>query len=69
MTEGSVYPALTRLESSGLLASRLVRSTSGPARKYYLLTAVGQAEAFRALKAWTTLTTNVDYILKTRSCS
>lgn len=39
--EGTVYPALTRLEREGRLATRLVRSSSGPARKYYRLTDEG----------------------------
>jgi len=69
LTEGSVYPALTRLESAGLLDSRLVRSTSGPARKYYVLTDAGRAEASRALEAWTALVANVDHVLKTRKAS
>jgi len=69
LTEGTVYPALTRLESTGLLDSRLVRSTSGPARKYYVLTAAGEAEAARALDAWTALSANVQHVLKTRSAS
>ena len=64
LTEGSVYPALTRLESAGLLDSRLVRSNSGPARKYYTLTTAGQSEAARTLESWTTLTANVDYVLR-----
>jgi len=69
LTEGTVYPALTRLESTGLLDSLLVRSTSGPARKYYVLTAAGEAEAARALDAWTALSANVQHVLKTRSAS
>lgn len=69
LTEGSVYPALTRLESAGLLDSRLVRSASGPARKYYVLTAAGQLEIARALDAWTALTTNVDHVLEKRNAS
>ena len=32
---GTVYPVLTRLEREGRLASRLVASDAGPARKYY----------------------------------
>ena len=44
LAEGSVYPGLTRLESAGLLESHLVRSDSGPARKYYRLTAAGRTE-------------------------
>jgi PadR family transcriptional regulator PadR len=67
LTEGSVYPALTRLESAGLLDSRLVRSASGPARKYYVLTAAGHSEATRAIDAWTTLTANVDHVLERRN--
>jgi PadR family transcriptional regulator len=63
LTEGSVYPALSRLESRGLLDARLVRSTSGPARKYYRLTASGAAELARAHRAWTALVGAVDVVL------
>jgi PadR family transcriptional regulator PadR len=35
VSEGSVYPALARTERQGLLTTRLVPSTSGPARKYF----------------------------------
>jgi PadR family transcriptional regulator PadR len=52
LAEGTVYPALTRLESQGLLEARLVRSTSGPARKYYRPTEAGLAELARAGRAW-----------------
>lgn len=63
LTEGTVYPALTRLEKRGLLASRLVRSSSGPARKYYRLTPVGDQELVDATKVWTDLVTTVDAAL------
>ncbi len=33
LNEGTVYPALSRLEARGLLGSRLVPSPAGPARK------------------------------------
>lgn len=33
--EGTVYPALARLEREGHVLTRLVSSQSGPARKYY----------------------------------
>src|ERR671917_543156 len=52
LSEGTVYPALTRLESQGLLEARLVRSASGPARKYYRTTDAGLAEMARAGDAW-----------------
>ncbi len=63
LSEGSVYPALTRLESGGLLGSRLVRSSSGPARKYYVLTAAGRVELDRARAAWHALVDTVDRAL------
>lgn len=58
--EGTVYSALTRLESKGLLSSRLVPSTSGPARKYYRTTPAGVDELGRALTAWLALSENVE---------
>lgn len=50
--EGTVYPALTRLEAAGHLESYLVRSGSGPARKYYRTTASGRAERTALAGAW-----------------
>jgi PadR family transcriptional regulator, regulatory protein PadR len=55
LAEGTVYPALSRLESQGHLSARLVRSSSGPARKYYRTTATGRSEHARALAAWHSL--------------
>ncbi|MFM2091585.1 MAG: hypothetical protein RLZZ127_2074 [Planctomycetota bacterium] len=39
--EGTLYPLLSRLRQQGLVATRLVESPNGPARKYYRLTADG----------------------------
>lgn len=55
LAEGTVYPALTRLESQGFLEARLVRSTSGPARKYYRPTAAGASELARTRADWLAL--------------
>jgi len=43
VVEGTLYPLLTRLKNDGLLGYRWEESTSGPPRKYYRLTPVGQA--------------------------
>ena len=59
LAEGSVYPALTRLEAQGHLDSELVRSSSGPARKYYRVTPAGQIEIDRAQSAWQQLVSGV----------
>ena len=53
--EGSVYPALSRLEREGAVTSRLVASNSGPARKYYRLSRAGYAELSRTEHAWNNL--------------
>lgn len=41
VVEGTVYPLLTRLKNLGLLAYEWKESTSGPPRKYYVLTQQG----------------------------
>jgi PadR family transcriptional regulator PadR len=42
VTEGTLYPLLSRLRLQGLIESRLVESAEGPARKYYRLTPAGR---------------------------
>jgi PadR family transcriptional regulator PadR len=43
VTEGTVYPLLSRLRGQGLVSTRLEESPEGPARKYYQLTDKGRA--------------------------
>lgn len=59
LAEGTVYPGLTRLEAAGLLESYLLRSDSGPARKYYRLTEAGRAELAHRQTAWSDLVRSV----------
>jgi PadR family transcriptional regulator PadR len=42
VVEGTLYPLLTRLKNNGLLSYNWVESTSGPPRKYYVLTPEGK---------------------------
>jgi PadR family transcriptional regulator PadR len=42
VTEGTLYPLLSRLRVAGLVSARLEESTQGPARKYYSLTKDGR---------------------------
>src|SRR4030095_6139702 len=42
LSEGTLYPLLSRLRVAGLIASRLQESAEGPARKYYTLTRDGR---------------------------
>jgi PadR family transcriptional regulator len=65
ISDGSVYPALARLERRGYLSSRLVPSPTGPARKYYALSASGQRELGEQMVAWRDLVAAVDRLLGT----
>lgn len=52
LAAGTVYPALSRLEREQSLASRLVPSEGGPARKYYRLTPEGHAALESGTTQW-----------------
>ena len=63
MGEGTIYPLMRRMQSDGLVDTYLVESQSGPPRKYYKLTAAGEA-SFTAQKAeWAAFSKAVDDIL------
>ena len=42
LTEGTLYPLLSRLRVAGLVSARLEESSEGPARKYYSLSREGR---------------------------
>lgn len=42
VTEGTLYPLLSRLRVAGIVTARLEESNEGPARKYYSLTPYGK---------------------------
>ena len=42
VVEGTLYPLLTRLKNQGLLSYNWKESSSGPPRKYYSLTPIGE---------------------------
>lgn len=51
VSEGSIYPLLSRLRKQGVVVTKLVESANGPARKYYKLTAIGKAR-MEAMKSY-----------------
>jgi PadR family transcriptional regulator PadR len=61
--EGTVYPALARLEREGRVTARLISSSSGPARKYYRPTADGYAALAAGTDIWARQTEIVSTIL------
>lgn len=55
VVEGTLYPLLTRLKNNGLLAYNWVESTSGPPRKYYVLTPEGRQILTQLDTTWSEL--------------
>lgn len=62
VVEGTLYPLLTRLKNSGLLDYKWVESTSGPPRKYYVLTDTGREFLEELQQTWEELSTSVNKI-------
>jgi PadR family transcriptional regulator PadR len=52
ITEGTVYPILSRLKNSGLVETYIEESQEGPARKYYRLTQRGRDDLHRMNQHW-----------------
>lgn len=52
IVEGTLYPLLTRLKNAGLLSYRWEESKSGPPRKYYQLTPIGETFLNELATTW-----------------
>jgi PadR family transcriptional regulator PadR len=63
VADGSIYPALARLERASLVESYRVDSPDGPARKYYRRTAAGDDEFRTARQAWDTFSSSIQRVL------
>jgi PadR family transcriptional regulator PadR len=50
--EGSLYPALYRMENRGWIAAAWALTENGRRAKYYRLTAVGKRQLVSEFKAW-----------------
>jgi PadR family transcriptional regulator PadR len=63
LPEGTIYPALHRLEQAGLLASNWMTPPSGRRRRVYSLTRNGAAALAARRKAWGRFSLAVDTLL------
>ena len=66
VVEGTIYPLLTRLKNAGLLTYRWEESTSGPPRKYYVLTENGALFIKELDKTWSNLVNAVNQVISTK---
>jgi len=62
--QGSLYPALHRLEHQGWIASEWKPSDLGRQAKFYELTREGRAQLERELESWKRLSSAVGLVLK-----
>jgi len=62
--QGSLYPALHRLENKGFLAAEWKESETGREAKFYRLTAKGRGQLKSETASWARLTEAVGLILQ-----
>jgi PadR family transcriptional regulator PadR len=65
LTQGSLYPALHRLEDRGWLQADWKQTDSGREAKFYQLTKNGQKQLKTEVQNWKRLTDAVSLILRT----
>ena len=63
ISEGTIYPLLTRLKEFGMVESQWVESDSGHPRKYYALTATGRQKALEMAAIWERFSTSMGRML------
>lgn len=65
VNQGSLYPALHRLEARGLLSGEWGVSDEGRRAKFYTLTAAGRQQFVHERKSWSLFSTAVRNVLQT----
>ncbi len=63
VTEGTVYPLLSRLKAVRLVQSEWVESDSGHPRKYYALTPIGKKRALDMAEIWAQFSRSMSKLL------
>ena len=65
--EGSLYPALHRMEQDGWLTATWERTDKGREAKFYAITRRGRAQLLQEKESWDRLTRGVTLVLAGRS--
>lgn len=63
LPEGTIYPALHRLENAGLVTSRWIYPPTGRKRRVYEISEAGEASLEKRRKDWRAFTRAVDLFL------
>lgn len=65
--QGSLYPALHRLEQQGWIHGQWGEAESGRAAKFYSLTAAGQTQLEREKESWSRLSSAINLVVESAS--
>jgi PadR family transcriptional regulator PadR len=63
VSEGSIYPLLSRLQKQGYIEGYFVESTGGPPRKYYRIAEKGREQLTDWQTEWRRLSIGVEEVL------
>src|ERR1700722_6735992 len=63
VSEGTVYPLLSRMKALGLVRSEWVEANVGHPRKYYALTAAGKHRALEMSRTWAKFSSSMSKLL------
>ncbi|MBS4196842.1 PadR family transcriptional regulator [Lederbergia citri] len=66
VSEGTIYPVLLRLQKNGLIRGEMRPSDSGPNRKYYFLTEIGEEALLTITEEWNQISEPVNALFKRR---
>ncbi len=66
VSEGSIYPLLSRMQKKGFIEGYFVESTGGPPRKYYRIAEAGEHRLREWSDEWRRLSRGVDEVLNRR---
>jgi PadR family transcriptional regulator, regulatory protein PadR len=62
--QGSLYPALQRLEQQGWIRSKWGETETGRQARFYSLTAAGRAQLEREREMWNRLSAAIDLVVE-----
>ena len=62
--EGTVYPALRKLENDGLVLGEWAKLSNGQERRYYAITDKGREFLTERLRMWQSFTSAMDLVLR-----
>ena len=62
--QGSLYPALHRLEQQGWIQAKWAESDTGRQAKFYSLTAAGKAQLTKEQESWSRLSTAINLVVE-----